>query len=525
MRKVLRLGLTAAVMTTLAVAPPGPVHAAETMPIVDTEDYAYPGAAAVQQEFGITVSRGDGNIRIVARHAVDDDEQCRADQIQVEQLLAEPPYGYYYCFDVKATTGYVTLRIGGTFGVRAGGQALVATAALPDGTNKDYAVDPGLGVAINPGDGNTLPANTLLELRLSGAAAPPVSAPSSYPFVAKVRIPSGSSNYGFRECSGTLVDAYWVLTAYDCVHYVSTDPPRPGPPPPTQVILNRANVDGTGGFETTVSQTVSNGTLRLALLRLAAPATGVVPAVLTSQAPQVGEELVATGYGRTATEWVSRQLNTGAYTVSSIDTDTMIMNRASDNPVSTCKGDLGGPTLRSTGGTSQVVGVHFRSWMSGCVGSTATGSDVTEVRVDTAAAWIRGVISPIALRARINAKYVTMGGSTTAPLIANRTAVDIWEKFDQIDVGGGYVALYSRHVKRYVSSPVAGGTSPLVASATTIGAWEKFKVITNSDGTTSLLANANGNYVSADSAGAKPLIANRTAIGAWEVFDRVTSTY
>ncbi|GGS01510.1 hypothetical protein GCM10010169_52820 [Micromonospora fulviviridis] len=515
------MGLAAALTGALLAVPSAAAHADEVMPLVPAEDYAYPGASAIQQESGLQVKRGDGNVRFAARRTMDEN-QCSLDQIQVEQLIPDSPYGYYYCFDVKAPKGYVTLSVSGTFGVRGGSQPLTATAELPTGTQQSYDVGAGSFVPINPGTGNELPANTLVELRLTGTVTPQVGSASTYPFVAKIRIPSGDPAYGYRECSGTLVDAYWVLTAYDCVYYVATDPPT-RTPQPTQVILNRANVDDTGGFQTTVVSTVGNDVLRLALLRLAAPATGVTPALLATQAPQVGEQLIATGYGHTATEWVGRQLHTGTYTVSSTATDTMVMDRTADNPASTCKGDLGGPTLRQSGSTVQLVGVHLRSWRGGCVGSTETRTDVTEVRADSAASWIRSVTSPIALRARVNLKYVTMGGSTTTPLIANRTAVDIWEKFDQIDLGGGYVALYSRHVKRYVTAP--GAASPLVADRTSIGDWEKFKVITNSDGTTSLLANSNSRYVCADAAGASPLIANKTAIGLWEKFDRVASSY
>jgi hypothetical protein len=65
-----------------------------------------------------------------------------------------------------------------------------------------------------------------------------------------------------------------------------------------------------------------------------------------------------------------------------------------------------------------------------------------------------------------------------------------------------------------------GGASPLIANRTSIGAWERFQVVANADGTVSLLANANGRYVTAENGGAAALVANRTAIGAWEKFDR-----
>jgi hypothetical protein len=62
---------------------------------------------------------------------------------------------------------------------------------------------------------------------------------------------------------------------------------------------------------------------------------------------------------------------------------------------------------------------------------------------------------------------------------------------------------------------------PLIANRTAVGAWETFQLIHNPDGSISLKAQADGDYVTAENAGAQPLIANRTAIGTWEEFDLI----
>ncbi|WP_200210371.1 GH25 family lysozyme [Micromonospora coerulea] len=121
------------------------------------------------------------------------------------------------------------------------------------------------------------------------------------------------------------------------------------------------------------------------------------------------------------------------------------------------------------------------------------------------------------LLATINNRYVTAADAGTSPLIASRTAIGPWEQFDQVDVGGGFVAYRSRENGRYVTAENAGA-SPLIASRAKVGPWEKFRIITNADGTASLLANANNRYVTAEKAGTLPLIANRAAIGSWEKF-------
>jgi GH25 family lysozyme M1 (1,4-beta-N-acetylmuramidase) len=123
----------------------------------------------------------------------------------------------------------------------------------------------------------------------------------------------------------------------------------------------------------------------------------------------------------------------------------------------------------------------------------------------------------VSLVAGANGRFVTAESAGTAPLIANRTGVGQWEQFDQVDAGGGYVALRSHANGLYVTAE-NGGAAPLVANRTAIGAWEKFQVVANADGTVSLKANANGRYVTAENGGSAALIANRDAIGAWEKF-------
>ncbi|MCW2882635.1 MAG: carbohydrate binding family 6, partial [Sphaerisporangium sp.] len=84
----------------------------------------------------------------------------------------------------------------------------------------------------------------------------------------------------------------------------------------------------------------------------------------------------------------------------------------------------------------------------------------------------------------------------------------------------GNIALKARSNGQYVTAENAGA-QPLIANRTAVGGWETFQLIKNPDGTVSLKAQANGKYVCADGGGAQPLIANRTAIGPWESFDLI----
>ncbi|WP_432990985.1 LamG-like jellyroll fold domain-containing protein [Dactylosporangium sp. CA-233914] len=127
-----------------------------------------------------------------------------------------------------------------------------------------------------------------------------------------------------------------------------------------------------------------------------------------------------------------------------------------------------------------------------------------------------------ALIAHANTKYVCAESAGSSSLIANRTAVGLWESFDILDLGNGKVALLSHANNLYVTAE-NGGAAALIANRTTVGSWETFTLIHNSDGSVSFLANANNMYVTADNGGANPLIANRTAIGPWEEFDLMTA--
>jgi len=72
----------------------------------------------------------------------------------------------------------------------------------------------------------------------------------------------------------------------------------------------------------------------------------------------------------------------------------------------------------------------------------------------------------------------------------------------------------------YVSADNAGA-NPLIADRTAIGQWEQFDELDLGNGNIALRAHANSDIVTADNAGAFPLIANRTAVGGWETFNLI----
>jgi hypothetical protein len=82
------------------------------------------------------------------------------------------------------------------------------------------------------------------------------------------------------------------------------------------------------------------------------------------------------------------------------------------------------------------------------------------------------------------------------------------------------ISLRSHANGDYVTADNAGA-APLIANRTSIGPWEQFDVLDAGNGNIALRAHANNNIVTADNAGASPLIANRTAIGGWETFQLI----
>ena len=163
---------------------------------------------------------------------------------------------------------------------------------------------------------------------------------------------------------------------------------------------------------------------------------------------------------------------------------------------------------------------YYAPWEGPATTYVNANQDVAPIAVP----WCGGDGQPpsISLRARVNNKYVTAENGGASPLIANRTSVGQWERFDLIDRGNSTIALRARANNAFVCADNAG-SSWLIANRGGVGAWETFTLVNNSDGTVSLWSWANGGYVTAENGGKSPLIANRPGIGLWEKFELIGS--
>ncbi|GAV41935.1 S1 family peptidase [Streptomyces acidiscabies] len=226
-------------------------------------------------------------------------------------------------------------------------------------------------------------------LALSALAVPPAQAldgttatGTSYAFTAKLAI--GDT---FRSCTGTLVNAQWILTASSCF---AADPAAGftvaagAPKWKTTATVGRTDLTTTAGQVRDVVELVPHADRDLVLARLATPVRGVTPLRVGATAPTAGEQLKGTGYGRTKDTWVPGTLRSGTFTVNRADATELQID---GTPV--CKGDTGAPVFREKDGLPELAAVTTASWQGGCLGVTETRTDALATRVDDLAAWVK----------------------------------------------------------------------------------------------------------------------------------------
>ncbi|MFI2353518.1 trypsin-like serine protease, partial [Streptomyces anulatus] len=213
-------------------------------------------------------------------------------------------------------------------------------------------------------------------------------ADGSYAFTAKLDIGEGDTA---RACTGSLVDAQWILTASSCFAAAGQPAfplPAGAPALKTTATIGRTDLTGTGGKVVEVTELVSRTDRDLVMAKLAQPVTDIAPLLLADSAPVAGESLRALGYGRTATSWVPDRLHAGTVAVTASDATTVAVTRDGG---AICKGDAGGPALREQDGKVLLAAVHSASWQAGCFGTDETRPGAVETRTDDIVDWVTQV--------------------------------------------------------------------------------------------------------------------------------------
>ncbi|MET9230784.1 trypsin-like serine protease [Lentzea sp. NPDC003310] len=220
-------------------------------------------------------------------------------------------------------------------------------------------------------------AATLLPGSAAGLSGGTVVSGGQFGFLTRVVHAGGA-------CSGALVDRLWVITAASC--FPAT--PQGGvPASPVKVTLGAVDLARGAGTTADVVELVRRGDRDVMLARLAAPVVDVTPVPLATSAPVAGQALQVGGFGRTATEWVPDKPRIAEFAVNAVDALRIMTTGA--NGVDTCKGDAGGPALRTVGGVVELAGVNTTSWQHGCLAVTETRQGSTHVRTDDIATWVR----------------------------------------------------------------------------------------------------------------------------------------
>ncbi|MFF2631201.1 trypsin-like serine protease [Kitasatospora griseola] len=511
--------LAATVLTGLASTTPALADTpAGTSAPSAVEDGAYPGAAQILANKGITLTRGDGGITLA------DCTQPSSYQIKVFARTAIEDDGDTICFAAPGASGYLAFTIPDAYRITTYNRSVRASLSTDQKPTETTDV-PANGTK---GIGETLDPSThavLLELRVTGSTAtPPAGQPADPATAFTAHLAIGDQG---RACTGALVDPMWVLTAKSCF---ADDPANPAtvtagaPKATTTATVGRTDLNTTGGHQTKVVELVPHADRDLVMARLQTPITDIAPIALSATAAANGGALTAAGYGRTATDWTPGKLHTPAATTGAVSATGFDL--APTAPGLLCKGDAGAPLWRTENGKAALAGIVTRAWQGGCLGtdSAETRTGVTAVRADGLGIWLQQVVA-----AHPGSTLFAIGGDQRIWSAQGPYAASVWN---------GFTPVPGNSDMRQVSAVTMGTTQRLFAIAgdqriwgadrnPATGTWGAFAPVPNNSGIKQVVAVPMGDKVRLFAIGSTGQIFTATGdytAGTWSDFQPLNSS-